>query len=406
MPGACGSVEITDRLGAPKARSTSTTLPSLASVRASEIAAKVVPTLRAVPTTVTRRPASPACRRLRGDLVDAELTAHRAMARQAAARRHRRQRRRGNRVAWRHGGGAGGITAAHNRPVRSSPARRRSHKRAPARASSAPVTVKPADSAKAAKAAISTVGYFLRIGRLDGGRCARNDARLRRRGVDVVARGSLAVFGEIGFQQIALGLGVALERAQLHVLLVAARRASSPGRGLRSASPSCRRRAWRRCRAGAPAARPRILICAVDLGDLRPQLLDARMLVEQRGRLLGKLRAQRMRCSIRRRMASELAMSEESIGLPERMSSRSCFARASRSAFCPRAAAICELISVSCCARQRRVVGAGEQIGLGAVVVDLGFGVADLLAHLVDLAGKPGAGGAGLILRRRLLHLR
>ena len=56
-----------------------------------------------------------------------------------------------------------------------------------------------------------------------------------------------------------------------------------------------------------------------------------------------------MRCSISRRMASELAMSEDSIGEPERMSSRSCFARASRSAFCPRAAAICELISVSCC---------------------------------------------------------
>src|ERR1041385_5804727 len=61
-PGALGSVEITERFGVAKARSTSTTLLSLPSVRASVIAAKVVPTLRALPTTVTRRPASPACR--------------------------------------------------------------------------------------------------------------------------------------------------------------------------------------------------------------------------------------------------------------------------------------------------------------------------------------------------------
>jgi hypothetical protein len=39
MPGALGSVEMIDRLGAPKARSTNTTLASFASARASEIAA-------------------------------------------------------------------------------------------------------------------------------------------------------------------------------------------------------------------------------------------------------------------------------------------------------------------------------------------------------------------------------
>ena len=92
-----------------------------------------------------------------------------------------------------------------------------------AAASSAPVTMKPADSAKAAKAAISTVGSFFGKVRLDRRAGARNDARFRRRGVDVVARGRLAIFGEIGFEQIALGLGLALERAQLHVLLVGLR---------------------------------------------------------------------------------------------------------------------------------------------------------------------------------------
>ena len=40
------------------------------------------------------------------------------------------------------------------------------------------------------------------------------------RGTDVVARGRFAIFRQIGFEQIALRLGLALERAQLHVLLV------------------------------------------------------------------------------------------------------------------------------------------------------------------------------------------
>ncbi len=35
-----------------------------------------------------------------------------------------------------------------------------------------------------------------------------------------VARGRFAVFGQIGFEEVALRFGVALERAQLHVVFV------------------------------------------------------------------------------------------------------------------------------------------------------------------------------------------
>ncbi len=45
-----------DRLGAPNARSTSTTRACLLRLRASVIAAMVVPTLRSAPITVIRRP--------------------------------------------------------------------------------------------------------------------------------------------------------------------------------------------------------------------------------------------------------------------------------------------------------------------------------------------------------------
>ncbi len=143
--------------------------------------------------------------------------------------------------------------------------------------------MKPADNAKAAKAAISTVGSFFGKVRLDRRAGARNDARLRWRGIDVVARGRLAVFGEIGLEQIAFGLGVALERAQLNVL------------GIR-----LRNDLLDRIEAGSERLHPvaghlgvvvelarQALALAADLaldfGDLRLQFLDARMLVEQRG---------------------------------------------------------------------------------------------------------------------------
>ena len=47
---------------------------------------------------------------------------------------------------------------------------------------------------------------------------ARDDARIGRHRAEAVARGRLAILGEIGFEQIALRLGLALQRAQLHVL--------------------------------------------------------------------------------------------------------------------------------------------------------------------------------------------
>ena len=86
--------------------------------------------------------------------------------------------------------------------------------------SSSPVRTKPVESANMASAATSTVGsFFGQDGVLETDR-ARDDARIRRRRADAVACGRLAILGEIGFEQIALRLGIALERAQLHVLLV------------------------------------------------------------------------------------------------------------------------------------------------------------------------------------------
>ena len=41
-----------------------------------------------------------------------------------------------------------------------------------------------------------------------------DDGGLRRHGAHVVARAGIAIAGEIGFQQIALSLGLALERPE------------------------------------------------------------------------------------------------------------------------------------------------------------------------------------------------
>ena len=62
MPGAPGSTEIAAMLGALSDRSTRTTRPCWESARAKAMAADVVPTLRATPTTLMRLPASPARR--------------------------------------------------------------------------------------------------------------------------------------------------------------------------------------------------------------------------------------------------------------------------------------------------------------------------------------------------------
>ena len=48
--------------------------------------------------------------------------------------------------------------------------------------------------------------------------------------------------------------------------------------------------------------------------------------------------------------------------------------------------------------RERGVVRADQKVRLGAERLDLGFGVGDLLAQRLDLAGQPLAGAARLIL--------
>ena len=55
--------------------------------------------------------------------------------------------------------------------------------------------------------------------------------------------------------------------------------------------------------------------------------------------------------------------------------------------------------------RQRGVVGADQEVGFGAERLDLGFGLGDLLAHGLDLAGEPLAGAARLVLLGVLLAL-
>ena len=54
--------------------------------------------------------------------------------------------------------------------------------------------------------------------------------------------------------------------------------------------------------------------------------------------------------------------------------------------------------------RQRGVVGADEEIALGAIFLDFCFRVGDLGAQAHDLAGEPLAGGAGLVLFVGLLQ--
>ena len=46
---------------------------------------------------------------------------------------------------------------------------------------------------------------------------------------------------------------------------------------------------------------------------------------------------------------------------------------------------------------ERRVVGADEEIGLGAEVLDLGFGILHFLPHRFDFAGQPLARALGLL---------
>ena len=79
--------------------------------------------------------------------------------------------------------------------------------------------MKPAEMNSVASVAISTIGsFFGKYGVFDA--AAREMMRASAGAAKAVARRRLAIFGEIGFEQIALRLGLALQRAQLHVLPV------------------------------------------------------------------------------------------------------------------------------------------------------------------------------------------
>src|SRR5579883_2594257 len=134
---------------------------------------------------------------------------------------------------------------------------------------------------------------LFRIGRDIGYRGARDHARIRRRRIDRVMRARFAIFGEIGLQQIALRFGVALERAQLHIVAVDGSRLL-----LELVKDRDLRIHARAGKLGVVLERARhglrlVPDLAVEIGDLRTQFLDARMIIEERRGLLGKLRAQR-----------------------------------------------------------------------------------------------------------------
>ena len=131
----------------------------------------------------------------------------------------------------------------------------------------------------------------------------------------------------------------------------------------------------------------------VEVGDLRLQFLDARMIVEQRRRLLGELRAQGD--ALLGQPADELGI--EDIGGFDRLAGVQHVADhlglglgvgLLRARGGELGIDVAELLR-----RQRRVVGADQKIGLGAEILDLGLGVFDVLAHRIDLAGKPLPGG-------------
>ena len=75
--------------------------------------------------------------------------------------------------------------------------------------------MKPAEMNSVASVAISTIGIFFgKNGVFDT--TAREMMRASPGSrAEAVARGRLAILGEIGFEQIALRLGLALQRAQL-----------------------------------------------------------------------------------------------------------------------------------------------------------------------------------------------
>ena len=142
----------------------------------------------------------------------------------------------------------------------------------------------------------------------------------------------------------------------------------------------------------------------VEIGQLRLQLLDARMAVEQRRGLLGQLRAQRD--PLLRQPADQFGI-EHFRGL-DRLAALKHLADQPRLGFgigFQRAGVVQLGIQFAhLLVRQRGVVGADEQAGLGAKILDPRFGIRDLLAQIVDFTRQPLPGRLGLLLPRVLLQ--
>ena len=245
---------------------------------------------------------------------------------------------------------------------------------------------------------------FLRIGRRVRHDGARDDAAIGRRRLNILPRRRLAIFGEIGFQEVALRLGLALQRAGLHVLAVGRGRLlldlfEAVGQAIDTAGGD----------PGIVLQRARKFRCllaqlAVEVAELRFQFLDARMAVEQRRGLFGELRAQRH--ALLRQPPDQLGVQHfRGFDRPPALQhvldhSRSGFSVGfKRAGIVELGVDLTELL-----VRQRRVVGADEQARLRTEFLGAGFRVRHLLAQIVDLAGQPLPRGLGLFLARALLH--
>ena len=128
------------------------------------------------------------------------------------------------------------------------------------------------------------------------------------------------------------------------------------------------------------------------------------MIAEQRGRLFGELRAQRH--PLLRQAPHQFGVHH--LGRLDRLAALQHLLDQPRPGFRIRLhrARVVELgVDLAhLLVRQRGVVGADEQRRFGTEVLDLGFGVGDLLAQIFDLAREPLAGVARLLLARILLE--
>ena len=210
----------------------------------------------------------------------------------------------------------------------------------------------------------------------------------------MLSRASLAILGQIGFEQIALRLGLAVERTQRHVLIT-----GRSGLALELIEVGAQGFKPRARDLGLAFERAHELFAfgtdlAIKVGDLGPHLLDAGMLRQHRRGLLGELRPQRH--ALLGEPADQLGICEigriERLPCPQGVPDQ---ARARlgvgllRTSSGNLAAQFGELLI-----DQTGVVAADEQIGLGPVSFDLGLGLRHLAAQFLKLARQPLAGGA------------